>query len=299
MMTIVACNVYISEGRCHELLSELLEYALSNSKSSRVVHVFRDVRYNRSSFHFVGPVAACVAPFCVKAWDMLERRVQILNNNNVSKHHFHLRSATDHPAVGYVDHVSVLPLSRDSISSTQTAAIEIGTHLQESSSKPNVLYYGLANPNGTSLAMVRRNRTSFFRRNEVTDPMVTVGAPGIFVENYNIQLKCCHSIATTLTKRLRDQLALEALTLPYDNDNDIFEVACNVPIHENDRTQDIMEQVNQWRKEQHGNVEILQQYRVGTTAQQCRDVWNASNADYEQHLASLRSMILQDYSDTS
>jgi glutamate formiminotransferase len=375
--TIVACNVYVSEGRSKDILSRLLDCAVSRGGPTcccRLVHVFCDARYNRSSFHFVGStlgIIAVVAPFCWEAWTTLERKAARMTANadtssnssssppsSPSSFH-HLRSASDHPTVGYVDHVAVLPLtntigtfhanhhrvqgSDDEANVTGMTAMTIGQYLeardQSRAARVRVLYYGSACPDRTPLAAVRRNQTNFFQQQQqqhhhqqqstttVTTPTsaaiesspppsVTIGAPGMFVENYNIRLRCDRATARTLTKRLRTSLSIEALTLAYGTsgggddsssrddddtttDTNVYEVACNltnaaITVH------DIEREVAAWWAELRPAVmaadpavHILRQYRVGTTARQCQQIWAAHERDYERHIALLRGSVLE------
>jgi glutamate formiminotransferase len=319
---IVACNVYVSEGRSKDVVSKLLQFALScGAPDSRLVHMFVDPHYNRSSFHFVGStlgIIRSVGPFCWEAWTILERRAATTSDAalDATLPLFQLQAETDHPAVGYIDHVAVLPLTNTAIHTgqklvedneaytTRLAAMKIGEYLEDRRNQTRgqlrVLYYGLASPNHTPLATVRRNHTRFFQQQQLqqqqpadtTDgtnsiPTVTIGAPETFVENYNIRLHCNRAIARTLTKRLRTVLGIEALTLAYDN---VYEVACNLT---NDVTTDRIErEVSGWLAEQVDSVQVLRQYRVGTTALQCQQVWAAQDQEYERHIAAMKGTVL-------
>jgi Formiminotransferase domain, N-terminal subdomain len=367
--TIVACNVYVSEGRSKDILSRLLDCAVNRGGPScccRLVHVFCDTRYNRSSFHFVGStlgIVSVVAPFCWEAWTTLERKARMTANADTSSSSsssppspssfHHLRSASNHPTVGYVDHVAVLPLTNtigtvhanhrrvqgndDEANVTGITAMTIGQYLeagdQSRGARVRVLYYGSACPNRTPLATVRRHQTNFFQQQHqqyqqqstttVTTPTsaaiessppssVTIGAPGMFVENYNIRLRCDRATARTLTKRLRTSLSIEALTLAYGSsggggggsdddtttDANVYEVACNLT-NAATTVHDIEREVAAWRAELRPAllaadpaVHILRQYRVGTTALQCQQIWAAHEGDYERHIAELRGSVL-------
>jgi Formiminotransferase domain, N-terminal subdomain len=377
--TIVACNVYVSEGRSKDILSRLLDCAVSRGGPScccRLVHVFCDARYNRSSFHFVGStlgIISVVAPFCWEAWTTLERKARMTDSTDTSSisssppsspspsSFHHLRSASDHPTVGYVDHIAVLPLtntigtvhanhrrvqgSDDEANVTGMTAMSIGQYLearnpQSRAPRVGVLYYGSACPDRTPLATVRRNQTNFFQQQQQqhhyhqeqqstttvttptstaieSPPSVTIGAPGMFVENYNIRLRCDRATARTLTKRLRTSLSIEALTLAYGTsgggggsdddatttDTNVYEVACNLT-NAATTVHDIEREVAAWRDELRPAavllpsaadpaVHILRQYRVGTTALQCQQIWAAHEGDYERHIAALRGSVLE------
>ncbi|KAL7448709.1 hypothetical protein ACHAWC_000855 [Mediolabrus comicus] len=133
---------------------------------------------------------------------------------------------------------------------------KIGSAISDKNSI-NMHYYGLACPNQTSLATVRRRKTSFFNSGGALDSSgcnevdssnnnndipkqqsqqchyekgeCTIGTPPQFVENYNIRLtrNVDLNTAKTLTQALRGRNistkgmgvpGVEALTLPYHRD---------------------------------------------------------------------------------
>jgi hypothetical protein len=238
--------------------------------------------------------------------------------------------------VGHVDHVAVLPLSDIAASDNVTGrtAIQIGQYLEAKPNHPRVLYYGAACPNRTPLATVRRNQTDFFHQQQQQQQQqqeqkppaaVTIGAPDIYVENYNVRLQCDRATARTLTQRLRTVLSIEALTLFYgggggggaddDDDDDeqqqqpdVYEVACNLTDAAT-TVDDIEREVSAWLAEKEQTtpkvgdttvaatadavVRVLRQYRVGTTAAHCRRIWAADERDYAHHLAALRVSVLE------
>jgi Formiminotransferase domain, N-terminal subdomain len=187
---------------------------------------------------------------------------------------------------------------------------------------PKVLYYGLAHPDRKSLASVRREETNFFRsarpssRNskdgtasepvtaaaaaagELEPGVVVVGAPPHFGENWNVRLSNCpRSVAAALTKRVRclggaGAGIVEALTLPYAHEQ--WEVACNVLRPDLVSSQDVDACARAWLHNvvSHNEttfsngVQIVASYRVGTTAQQCREALRAvaiSKEDWDRH----------------
>ena len=105
-----------------------------------------------------------------------------------------------------------------------------------------VYTYGSANENGTPLATVRRNKTSFFHSGGLDHEkkygdrerlgVCTVGSPGEFVENFNLRLTPCitRKQASALARYVRERdggiMGVEALTLPYSEGR--YEVACNL-----------------------------------------------------------------------
>ena len=198
----VACNIYISSASCaNSVLQNLLKRAQDHCCSIRrgnggacetsrwgktssnansccikpsvaVIHAFADVPYNRSSFHLAGR-ADCVADVALKL---------ILNSFDEIEFDSASQNVNAHPFVGLVDHVSIMPM----VSFPTQGNLLVPDHAVESGLHPsqmaavaaaktiggglnniqrqltNVHYYGLACPNKTSLARVRREKTTFF-----------------------------------------------------------------------------------------------------------------------------------------
>jgi glutamate formiminotransferase len=323
---LVACNVYISAGEskyvdflttllkhtqdhCHQIMTDrrtdvsLVEDALSGSSISTatvvVVHAFSDGPYNRSSFHVAGMpnlVVAAVSSLTTHAIEGLEKMEhthrRVIGNDNRSGVYQRRNRKTPHPTVGLVDHVAVLPLHKESVrndineSSTGWVANQIGASLEAIGI--DVLYYGNAHPDQTSLATVRREKTAFFQDNVVTKGrgQATVGASPHFTENFNIRLKSGipKKVAQTLTKHVRERDGMglpfvEALTLPYSNDR--YEVACNLLNPTLTSAQDIVDRIQSWQYVDQNLVETC--YRVGTTAEMCWDALESTQTpDGEQ-----------------
>lgn len=215
------------------------------------------------------------------------------------------RGKTRHPFVGLIDHVSVMPLawpyasekSADSqsvedasieenqnvtnLAAARDAAAHAARQIGESLSQSELVkvhYYGLACPNNTPLATVRREKTSFFNSggaqnqkhinqtdfsplhspsspSAMARPIggsTTIGTPSNFVENFNILLtsNCTHAMAKSLTQCLRGRNAdgvpgVEALTLPYTEDT--YEVACNLTSpSEGGSVNEILHRLEKW-----------------------------------------------------
>ena len=186
----------------------------------------------------------------------------------------------------------------------------------------NLFYYGNADPNNTSLAHVRKHKTSFFKsgglsmkhhnteKNGTDTPKygtATVGAPLTFVENFNIRLRpgISRSIAISLARRLRETDGIngkgtysglpgvEALTLPYTNNR--LEVACNLlqPMNNDGNNDAIVRAIQQWEEQNQKYVAIETNedkssivecaYRVGTTEENC---WNVLLLQHEEEKKS-------------
>lgn len=287
--SLVACNIYITsaasaalpsllsraQDHCRQLRLVQQQHIIrsdetkeSNAAVAAIVHAYADIPYDRSSFHLAGR-SDCVAEVAIQLIQNAVNEIELKKNddNDPSK-----KLESRHPFVGLVDHVSIMPITianqesgpTNPATSTATAAAaaarEIGSQIDQSN-RIKVHYYGLACPNHTPLATVRR-KTSFFRSGahdsshinndedqeqaaveEFDKGECTIGAPLDFVENYNIRLtsNVDFSTAKTLTQELRGRniatkgmgvVGVEALTLPYNRDVDeggnVYEVACNL-----------------------------------------------------------------------
>lgn len=251
----------------------------SNNKRSvaaAIVHAYADIPYDRSSFHLAGH-SDCVAEVAIGLIQNALNEIEVPSNhlsssnknggadaNEATKLSGDKPKESRHPYVGLVDHVSVMPIACKEEDSTTTnsnaamnaanAARKIGSAISDKNSI-NMHYYGLACPNQTSLATVRRRKTSFFNSGGALDSSgckevdsnnkdmskqqsqqchyekgeCTIGTPPQFVENYNIRLtrNVDFNTAKTLTQALRGRNistkgmgvpGVEALTLPYHRD---------------------------------------------------------------------------------
>ncbi|KAL3803821.1 hypothetical protein HJC23_003983 [Cyclotella cryptica] len=270
-----------------------------------IVHAYADVFYDRSSFHLAGR-SDCVADAAIN-----------LILNSFDKIDFDCTAQNDsaHPFVGLVDHVSVMPLSsipvsdnassltsiiseQDALMFSRRAAVDaakaIGDAITNSQQHhANVLFYGLACPNNTPLAKVRREKTSFFKSgglrcsndNNVETKNLkgdcTIGVPPNFVENFNIRMSPNVSIsqAKTLTQFLRGRNistkgfgieGVEALTLPYEMINAagdktlVYEVACNLTNPKNGSVHKIEKSVDVWVAEQVAKSSTKEREKIDT-----------------------------------
>lgn len=298
---LVACNVYVSFGRSQhaDVLTRLLSHAQGQCHSLRaiypsdqivVVHAYADPAYNRSSFHLAGqpsPVVAVAAELAKGAIEALLTIPQVDEDDT-----------STHPFVGIVDHVAVMPLNDmhetvagrendHSYKPTGWAARKIGDMMDQLG--VDVLYYGDAHPDGTPLATVRREQTSFFRSgglgasstsSNTKVGVATVGAPSTFVENYNVRLHPCNvETARSLTRTLRERdgglLGVEVLTLPYSKGR--YEVACNLLRPDVGSAEAIHARVREWDAQQHKRL-VETEYRVGTTVEQCIEALSLSDS---------------------
>ena len=328
---LIACNVYISAGACRKTDGPLLLRLLEQQQQSRsddavVVHAYADTVYDRSSFHLTGHAEA-VSRMASDLAITAVRELRILRRRDYDDLSNSMNTSVSHPSVGLVDHVSMMPLTTNktvpgAISDERNeiheqaagwAARLVGSDLEEHLGF-NVLYYGMAHPDRTTLAVVRREQTAFFQSGGLTtksaqhetetnisktDPgevdrkpgeTATVGAPDQFVENYNVRLQCNRKLAQSLTRRVRERdgglPGVEALTLPYSERR--WEVACNLltACTTGATATDIQAVVDQWEKEQQQGSLVETGYRVGTTVDQCLDAWEScmmSDNDRRKH----------------
>ncbi|KAL7545495.1 hypothetical protein ACHAWF_008845 [Thalassiosira exigua] len=303
---LVACNIYVTAAASHSsTLLSLLRRAQVQCRQHRLqggvaedeathsnndvsandrvspvalVHAYADIPYGRSSFHLAG------SPRCVA--DV----ASALICNALSEIEFNDSKSARHPFVGLVDHVSVMPLAHSmdngpNVEEAASAACNIGKQISKTN-LTSVHYYGRACPNNTTLATVRRERTSFFHcgargdsanvgtqtdatgDNQSTKPPTamlkgdtTIGTPAQFVENFNIRLTSNVSFnqAKTLTQYLRGRNletkgfgvpGVEALTLPYvrcpSEGGRVYEVACNLTNPTEGGVKQVRTQLDKW-----------------------------------------------------
>eukprot|EP00578_Thalassiosira_sp_NH16_P026762 CAMPEP_0181094016 /NCGR_PEP_ID=MMETSP1071-20121207/9762_1 /TAXON_ID=35127 /ORGANISM="Thalassiosira sp., Strain NH16" /LENGTH=380 /DNA_ID=CAMNT_0023176305 /DNA_START=212 /DNA_END=1354 /DNA_ORIENTATION=- len=307
-MKFVACNIYVTaaasshaptllsllrsaQDQCREIRAQDDDddsyntgtvNALSGNKAMAhvaVIHAYADKPYDRSSFHLAGRpdrVSEVASRLIRKALEEIELDCTTSADGVESRH----------PFVGLVDHVSVMPINIQDQSgvigseceAAANAAREIGRQMAETN-LVRVHYYGMACPNKTSLASVRKEKTSFFKSGGAIDKAritedtytftskgdATVGAPVNFVENFNIRLTPNVKLeqAKTLTQFLRGRnicsrgfgvAGVEALTLPYVRDklkgSKVFEVACNLTSPKEGSADDVQVQLQKWAERQ-------------------------------------------------
>ena len=107
--TYVACNVYISAGSERGHAAILLNLLQQTQRAAAgqpvgVVHAFCDQVYNRSSIHLVGQAG----PLSEVAANLAKDAVESLRSHASTAHI--ATQQVHHPYVGFVDHVSVMPI---------------------------------------------------------------------------------------------------------------------------------------------------------------------------------------------
>ena len=344
-MSPIACNIYIAAvggvsakaarvilGRQHrDLVLNLVQHWISSSDRQlhsvdgvELVHVFSDSVYQRSSFHFASNNLD-PAPLANAAYEIARLAIQQTEQFFMMQEFLVDGSPADeetqthhHPYVGPVDHISVFPIQGkvQDFQSTKLcpsvlAAQQIGDLLSKdfanrNNNKIDVLYYGHARNPPLSLALVRKEQTTFFESGSLQSKSSTcetssswttiVGAPDEFVENYNIRLRATTpKIARSLTQKIRQErsvgnlVGVEALTLPYSQSR--WEVACNLLQPSAASIHDIDKVVQDWAQQNSPNAVVEQSYRVGTTPQQCLKVLRMSVEERAKHYQSLPSLV--------
>jgi len=338
--SLLACNIYVSAGRIkhskiltsliHKCQDECRSLTSTDHKKGVVglVHAYADEAYDRSSFHLAGTadlVAEVASNLAVTALTNLKNfEVDTINSEDNDK-------KTTHPFVGFVDHVSVMPLLiphmpdshagfKDSNMVFKLNEKEMQVQREEASNVSKaigssmadlgcVVYsYGSACKENTPLAIVRREKTRFFRSGglDKDSPPVEssgtssgspygiacVGSPDNFTENFNIRLIAGSEqetklAAISLARRIRERdggiVGVEALSLPYYGGT--FEVACNLLQPREGSRDSIRKEIESWLysynkviKAHHDHalkspiVSIDDAYGVGTTQLQCLEV---------------------------
>lgn len=288
---------------------------LLREKSNKIaiVHAYADGPYDRSSFHLAGNPGAVADVASSLALHSIEGLLSLPKLPDVE--------VSRHPFVGLVDHVSVMPLlltetgTSSDASPHGEAALHIGSRLQASGVQ--VFFYGDAHPEKTPLAVIRREKTHFFRSGGLQQPkndalasgttakgVATVGATTMFVENFNIRLtpNCDLKVARSLTSFLRERdgglLGVEGLTLPYGNKR--YEMAGNLLRPDVSSAVEVLSKLDEWVQQTLKELQFEKKsdlveaaYRVGTTAEQCLKA--VAQCDSEEAMHCLDQLVIEQF----
>jgi glutamate formiminotransferase len=348
---LIGCNIYITAGGSQQhapILSDLVQRAqnLFQEKSSKtneedllpvslmdaseeemtqsiiedkredqydlgvLVHAFTDKVYNRTSLHLAGTPEIILDV----ASDLIEHVVVELRKLNDTEGSM-IDKTTEHPNVGLVDHVAVVPLltwmeSRMLDSDTPFSPRFLTTHGANVARKLGsfirdklnivVFFYALAHKRNFSLVKVRRRRTNFFKNKQGTylagPESCTVGAPEEFVENYNVRIhkKCQKKAVQHLARSVRESdgglVGVEAMALRYSRDR--WEVACNLirPYAGGANVDELKNAFREWNE----NKKVLEKgYRVGTTQEQCIKVLETIHRSEEKRRIHDKSVMAE------
>lgn len=259
-----------------------------------LVHAYTDKVYNRTSLHLAGTpeIILDVASELIQQI-VMELRAIVVDESEDDR----IGSTTEHPHVGLVDHVAVVPLVTGMESQildpyTTFTPLFVKTHGADVARKLgkfvcdslniHVFYYGLAHKKNVPLVKVRKRRTNFFKSNgrivtgsmepdQPTMESCTIGAPEEFVENYNVRMKakCTKKTAHYLARLVREKdgglAGIEAMAFPYSKDR--WEVACNLmrPYAGGANVEALKDEFRKWNS---GRNLMEKGYRVGTTQEQ-------------------------------
>eukprot|EP00820_Chromera_velia_P023524 Cvel_8758.t1-p1 / transcript=Cvel_8758.t1 / gene=Cvel_8758 / organism=Chromera_velia_CCMP2878 / gene_product=hypothetical protein / transcript_product=hypothetical protein / location=Cvel_scaffold490:79-731(-) / protein_length=124 / sequence_SO=supercontig / SO=protein_coding / is_pseudo=false len=123
----LACNVFVSEGRNQRILSDLKEIIQRHSRGPagpRLVFQFTDKPYNRTNFLLAAEAEretdSRASPLSSAVFDVVSHALQHLD---LSRHE------ASHPRIGVVDHISVHPLGDASLVEAMATAQKIGKTL--------------------------------------------------------------------------------------------------------------------------------------------------------------------------
>ncbi|KAK9838331.1 hypothetical protein WJX81_005102 [Elliptochloris bilobata] len=238
----LACNVYVSEGRDRSVVKQLTAHA-EQDEQVVVAHTFVDESYNRTGF----TLASAGQDTLVAAAARLAQAA--LHAVDLQRH------AATHPRLGVVDHVLCSPLGSADLAQAARAAKAIAGGLADGNPPVPVYLYGAVHPQGRRLADIRRALGYFAgaRAGQWVGPgspvsgalpvapdlgphaadarvgVCTIGAAPLVI-NFNVpltgvDLAGARLIAREVSARGGGLPAVEAMALPH---GDGVEVACNL-----------------------------------------------------------------------
>jgi glutamate formiminotransferase len=330
LKTLVACNIYIAAGgdtllhrpilvsavrRAQDLIRQEVSLKstvsigkdgsestavkeknpwVENALVGAVVTAYTDPVYNRSSVYLAG-TASVIAKVASDLAVTTVQELRTLPNNDPATVSYN--AVAQHPCIGLIDHVRVMPLFEvgqslefnveegDGWAPAGRAARHIARAMREQLGM-TVFLYGMAHPEFRTLAEVReKHRKKFKRISGILPPKhsgagkprpeaVTVGAPQEFIDCHHILLnqECGKRRAKFLTRLVRESDRglpnVEALTLPYSEGR--FEIACNL-LRPGESTQprDTRAAIERYLKKCKTQPLVEKCYYVGTTVSQC------------------------------
>ncbi|KAJ1626799.1 Formiminotransferase subdomain-containing protein [Pavlovales sp. CCMP2436] len=226
----IAAIVYVSTA-APGLLRRLKQLAMSGTPGARLLTVFTDEPYARTSLLIAGEpsaVAAATVSVALLAAAELDQREHVAT----------------HPCIGVVDHISLSPVDGDDLAPAAAAALDVGASLAHT---VPVYLYGAAHPAGRTLATTRR-LTPYFKAAAgwtaapelpadfaPAEPSARTGACCVgatpLVLNYNLLLDttdaaAARAVADAVRSRSGGPPGVEALALQHDGGR--YEVACNL-----------------------------------------------------------------------
>jgi len=295
------CIIYISEASSSTCLNHITNLA-KNLIGAKLVHSFKDITYNRTSFYFLGHINnpefnKSTLQLCSEAYKLID---------------FNLHNGT-HPALGSIDHVCFSPLvsNDDTLNIVGEFAKSFASLLSNDENIP-VFTYGYANDNRLKLRDIRRNLGYFepiilsnesnlgpkiinsIRQNlsnnnikpiygdEYLDNNINFDKKGLMcigsvpmIINYNMRFRVCDSknLVMQVTKYCREEgIGVEALTLQHNEGS--YEVACNLTNVENWGSDKVLKSANDKAKEL--GIEIVDHYTTGPSLEELQEIFMKS-----------------------
>lgn len=280
----VAAVVYVSSA-APGLVSQLRALAASvGTPSARVLNVFSDVPYARTSLLIAGEPTA-VARTAVSTARAAVAELDLREH------------VATHPRIGTVDHIAVAPLPAAPTAAAVAAAaapaldferargtaLSIGTQLGAGDEPLSVYLYGAAHAHGRSLAATRR-LTPYFKPTAgwaappelgPRTPSERAGACCVgavrLVLNYNLLLdtteqQLARAVADAVRGRTGGLPAVEALALRHGDER--YEVACNLLEPDDARSSPAAVRARAEEAARALGVSVVSDYTIGLTADQ-------------------------------
>lgn len=266
MPKLVECVPNFSEGTDTLVIEEIV----SAVKSAKVLNVHSDSDHNRSVVTILGePDEVMLAAF-----SLTERAMQLLDVN---------QHIGEHPFIGVVDVIPLIPVKGISVAETVALARELGGELWSKLKLP-VFYYGDAAilPARKDLPNVRRGGY-FALKQEIGTPArhpdvgsglhSTAGAVAVGVRDYLIafnvnlatnELDIAQSIAKNIREKSGGLPGVRAIGIDLKS-RGIVQVSINITDHKTTSLKAVFDEVTKWAKEY--QVGILESELVGMLPQ--------------------------------
>ena len=293
------CVIYISEASSSTCLNHLTNIA-KNLVGAKLVHSFKDITYNRTSFYLLGHINnpefnKSALQLCSEAYKLID---------------FSVHNGT-HPALGSVDHVCFSPLvsNDDTLDKVGECAKRFASSLSNDERIP-VFTYGMANDDRLKLRDIRRNLGYFepivlsedsnlgpklinlIRQNLSKDTfkptygddhadnnhnfdkkgVMCIGSVPMII-NYNMRFRVGDSknLVMQVTKHCREEgIGVEALTLQHNEGS--YEVACNLTNVENWGPDKVFKSAT--NKAKVLGIDIVDHYTTGPSLEELQEIFS-------------------------
>ena len=143
-MSGLVCIVYVSSAKASVL------HRLGEVAGRRLVHSFKDVTYNRTSFYLLQsfPAPPTDDSIAEDAWRIC--------NEAISQIDFSLHSGS-HPTLGVVDHICFSPIGDMTLQEASIVANKFALQLNQIKKIP-IYFYGALSTNQRKLAELRKSK---------------------------------------------------------------------------------------------------------------------------------------------